>query len=265
MRSGIVKSWGQQKPPLGSQIDWGHPLARELVCLQLFNEAGGGILRDIARGRDYRVSGTPTWDSYGHQFNSTYCDLGNSDDFVVALGDLSFAVVCQPGHVGFPISSRSTSTGQGWELLVGENSTPGQVQLRTSVGSTLTGQQTWVTDDRYRMCIGVISPGYVTLWVERPHRLPYILSQGVRSGLCSNSQNPMLALRGTLYYPGGVSYLGVWKRALPSDEVAWLAADPYAMIQAPRLPVFYSIPAAGPTIFMRRSLAGRTGSRGSYL
>lgn len=36
------------KPPLGSRIDWGHPLASGLVGCWLFNENGGGLVYDLA-------------------------------------------------------------------------------------------------------------------------------------------------------------------------------------------------------------------------
>jgi hypothetical protein len=37
----IISPYNQQKPPLGSQINWGHPLSRGLVGCWLFNEGGG--------------------------------------------------------------------------------------------------------------------------------------------------------------------------------------------------------------------------------
>ena len=35
------------KPPLGSQIDWGHPLSKGLVGCWLFNEGGGAIVNKL--------------------------------------------------------------------------------------------------------------------------------------------------------------------------------------------------------------------------
>src|SRR5678810_530534 len=34
------------KPPMGAQINWGHPLAKDLVVYFVFNE-GGGIARSL--------------------------------------------------------------------------------------------------------------------------------------------------------------------------------------------------------------------------
>ena len=55
--------WGKQKPPLGSRIDTGHPLAQGLVACWLFNEGGGTLVRDITgNGNDATPdTGTPTW------------------------------------------------------------------------------------------------------------------------------------------------------------------------------------------------------------
>ena len=47
------------KPPIGSQIDWSHPLAKGLVGCWLMNEGGGNVVNDIARrnnGTNYGIS-----------------------------------------------------------------------------------------------------------------------------------------------------------------------------------------------------------------
>jgi hypothetical protein len=49
-----------RKPPFGSvEIDWGHPLAPDLICV-LANEGGGGII-NLVQGVAATSSGSPTW------------------------------------------------------------------------------------------------------------------------------------------------------------------------------------------------------------
>ena len=51
-----------QKPPLGSIIDWSHPLARGLVGCWLLNEGGGDAIYDMVENRKATISGL-SWGS----------------------------------------------------------------------------------------------------------------------------------------------------------------------------------------------------------
>ena len=53
----LPKRFGQDKPPVGSQINWGHPLARGLVGCWLLNEGAGRKAYDLS---EYRNHGTLT-------------------------------------------------------------------------------------------------------------------------------------------------------------------------------------------------------------
>jgi hypothetical protein len=54
MRNG----WGRQKPPLGTPIQWGHPLARGLLRSYLFTP---GAVLDSVTGIRLTTSGAPGW------------------------------------------------------------------------------------------------------------------------------------------------------------------------------------------------------------
>src|SRR4051812_47040710 len=41
------------KPPVGTQINWGHPLAKDLVGCWLFNEGGGASFINLANNSDF--------------------------------------------------------------------------------------------------------------------------------------------------------------------------------------------------------------------
>jgi len=51
----LSKRFGQNKPPVGSQIDWGHPLARGLVGCWLLNEGAGGKAHDLSGNNNHGV------------------------------------------------------------------------------------------------------------------------------------------------------------------------------------------------------------------
>jgi hypothetical protein len=48
----------QQKPMLGSMVNWGHPLSQGLVGCWLMNEGAGNLVKDIALGNNGTTSGT---------------------------------------------------------------------------------------------------------------------------------------------------------------------------------------------------------------
>lgn len=46
-------NYGMTKPPLGSVIDWGHPLSKGIVGCWLFNEGQGDIVNDISGNKNH--------------------------------------------------------------------------------------------------------------------------------------------------------------------------------------------------------------------
>lgn len=51
------------KPPIGAQIDWGHPLARKMIACLLINESGGNNIVDLCRGLKLTfANSTTSWD-----------------------------------------------------------------------------------------------------------------------------------------------------------------------------------------------------------
>lgn len=57
---------GARKPPLGTQINWNHPMARGLVGCWLFNEGGGNVIHSatlLSGNLSYRLATLPSVDS----------------------------------------------------------------------------------------------------------------------------------------------------------------------------------------------------------
>src|SRR3990167_10590368 len=55
----LQKRWSQ-KPPVGAQINWGHPLARRLIALFVMNEGGGSPMSLVSSQRMI-PTGAPLW------------------------------------------------------------------------------------------------------------------------------------------------------------------------------------------------------------
>lgn len=66
-------SIGNVKPPVGSVVNWGHPLSNGLVGCWLFNEGGGNTAASIGGINIAGVFGiaTKTWDSTGVKFTTS--------------------------------------------------------------------------------------------------------------------------------------------------------------------------------------------------
>jgi hypothetical protein len=56
----LPQKWGQQKPPVGTPLNTGHPLTPK-VCFWLFNERSGDLTYDLVRGNHGTLVGSPTW------------------------------------------------------------------------------------------------------------------------------------------------------------------------------------------------------------
>ena len=71
-----------QKPLLGRQINWAHPLAKGLVACWVFNEGSGNKVYDIASHRyDLDFVNSPIW-SPGELGHSILFDDSNNDHLI---------------------------------------------------------------------------------------------------------------------------------------------------------------------------------------
>lgn len=81
----ITKRYRDRKPPVGSQINWGHPLARGLVGCWLMNEGGGNILNDLV-GKRVPI-GTSIWQPTPKGIGNRGTNSGNTN---VSTNNLNF-------------------------------------------------------------------------------------------------------------------------------------------------------------------------------
>lgn len=56
-----MSNWGQNKPVLGSQVNWNHPLSKSLVGCWLFNEGAGNKVRNVALNTSSELNTNLTW------------------------------------------------------------------------------------------------------------------------------------------------------------------------------------------------------------
>lgn len=88
---------GRIKPPVGAQINWGHPLSRGLVGCWNFNEGSGDRVSDATgkygAGALVGTTGKPTWETgpHGSQLsltaaNNQYVEVQHNPSYPISIG-----------------------------------------------------------------------------------------------------------------------------------------------------------------------------------
>src|SRR3990167_7263966 len=103
---GRNRSYGKVKPVVGSQINWGHPLAKGLVGCWLMNERGGRKIIDLSKKRITTFTGNSVLDKLGSQLPSNtgvqadtdYMNLGN----ITELKKTPFTVIIKVSIFSYP-------------------------------------------------------------------------------------------------------------------------------------------------------------------
>lgn len=235
-------SWGLQKPPVGAPIAARHPLTNGLLRLWLVNEGAGRLINELASGYASTAAAgdtttVPTWGAQGtvHGGQGYWAPTGPAINTPVASlwvrvrydGNLAGGLQSPIGFAnGFGsaatrekflyVDSTHTVTGYAWDggaryvtssaLVVGGwydivatwDGSNGRIYLNGILNATATCGNTYVSYTVANIWLG----GQATDGTERT-------------------------------WNGIISRAGVWNRALAPAEVAWLYAEPYAMIAPP--------------------------------
>lgn len=105
------KRW-TAKPPLGVQINWSHPLSKDLVGCYLCNE-GGGVIHDLVSGAAFSTLGTPDW-FVDKGVQGARCNANDTGYFVNAnqfqMPTKSVSLFWRGVHVGTPTLSANIAS-----------------------------------------------------------------------------------------------------------------------------------------------------------
>lgn len=224
------KRWSS-KPPVGVQINWGHPLANGLVRAWLMNEAGGLSIFDLVTAKtESWSSGGPSWvvksGGIGLNFLST-----SSVEIPLTAVPASGTTFSIAALVSWDGTNKSTYYG-----ILNDETLPEGLYINSDLG-----QFSFYNSGGHPSGVN-LTPGTV-----------YSVIISVSGGNLSMYQDGVLvatagsiftatwnyigglpavhALGGTVY---GVKY---WKRALTAAEAQQLYLDPYCFLQpmAPRI------------------------------
>lgn len=57
----MSNNWGQNKPPIGSTVNWSHPLSKGLVGAWLMNEGAGNRINDLSKNKNNLINTNANW------------------------------------------------------------------------------------------------------------------------------------------------------------------------------------------------------------
>jgi len=251
------------KPPLGTQIDRGHPLARGLVGCWLMNEGAGNLVANAAgplyKGTFY--SSTALWvptvrgvaSSHDGYTSKRRIKLGNFTD---GWNEITVAIACAAsttGNPGKPITKgRNADCGRTtWEFT---RNAAGMWAFSVPAGDTQYGAtKSFHQETVWRQVVGTYNGAQVQIYIDGQAGTPenrtgpldddplypvYIAAINGDSGGNGDSS----------FFSGDIAWAMIWSRALSPSEIQSLYADPYQMFRRGN-PVVFGGAAAGGTDF----------------
>lgn len=236
------------KPPVGSMVDWSHPLSKGLVGCWLMNEGGGKKVKNLANNRNgIFVGSTASWKTgskgksvylYGASSNPDYVSCGS--DFPT-LPKNAFSIVClvKTDNVSAlynGLVSRTTGAYPTPFDLYIEQNTPlvtlywgGDSShlgyIKTTNALTL-GKWTHIVAVLYRLDLALI-------YFDGKVQSNSSAVTGTQDLI--NSSDVRIGSRGDVFTAlnGQIGYAYIYNRALSPSEVQQLYQDPYQFIYYP--------------------------------
>ncbi len=246
----LTRTW--TKPPLGSQIDWSHPLAQGLACAFLLNENGGPQVLDSVTRLVMPLTGSPAWSSgletsAGSKFGKVACPglLIQPPVTLIWQGRLlttidSFCQLCgivdtgtthriigfeQQGSTTVSASIRTNSGAGSLGAMTISTTNP------TQLGAVYTNSGSNINGDLYRNGSGPQGGSGASTGTSLDYSgTPNILFNWINASFSANCSNDFLLL---------------YSVAQSASNMQWLAAEPYDFILTP-ISTRYFFQAAGP-------------------
>ena len=245
-----------QKPLLGRQINWAHPLATGLVGCWVMNERTGGIIYDLS-GNDQIGTLTSAWSRIAEGIskpNTTNQTISCVTKEVMNINNLTVACRARPDtslSSVAPICGRADSGfgldpgDSGWILLIRQISSTDRIVLNigdgTGVSSDFSRDTGIITNDKFHsFCAYKDSTGNTNIVFDGIELTSVATGLGDisiadRTFKIGNDDN------GADPYAGDIEYIYVWNRPLSADEAKWIHREPYIMFQQNRVR-WFSIP-----------------------
>jgi hypothetical protein len=242
------------KPPLGAQLNRGHPLATRLVGYWLCNEGAGGIVNDCAGSKYHGAITGATWvpGPMGPGLNlsgtAQFVNMGNvldgngvAQDWTIGVW-FSRGAAQSDGSTLYGVLGKCASDGAlGYYLAVYEGNIRAQFSYYSGSKTYTARVQGTATLPKGVPICGVATytaaTGIVSVYVNGVGGGG---TPGVAAGIIiPNTYDLTLGARnegGSNLWIGDVYAAAIWRRALLPSEVAQVYVDPWAMLRPARRP-----------------------------
>ena len=241
------KAWGQVKPTPGYGIDWGHPLAKDLLLCYLFNGVGG-LPTNVARGRRASAVSGATWgvslggeslnfstgaDSFSDTVVPAELQLAATDPFTIEVIVYVTATPSLSYYFGIGSDPNSAPTGGTRRSLFSFGGAANDHIYFWGENQDLDSGISWRTDGSKQHVV-VTSDGTGNFDSMFFYRDGFQIGYGQTPATLITCTGEVWA---GSHHPSGtnaptmrMTKAALYKRKLTKDEVTWLYQEPYAMV-----------------------------------
>lgn len=241
-----------QKPPLGSQLDRSHPLARDLVGYWLLNEGSGNKANDLTGNGN---TGTITGAGWGASDRGPALSMDGTSDYVtvnIAIPEnASFTFLCRvnPSTLKDYNYFFDLTTGTGFYTGPAISDNFRFAYLNTAAGSefrTFTKPTEWAANVWADIVLTVSCSGTnVSCQLYYNGTLRQTLTDP--SGFGADTLGA-LSVNSAYAFVGIYDTAAWYNRALTAAEVAQLYREPFCLIARPRIELWTAVTEEAPTI-----------------
>lgn len=239
----------RRKPRLGARINRAHPLSRDLDAWWLFNERGGAKLWDLTSGKHGTLTNmdpssdwisTPKGGGLSFDGTNDHVNLGNVLAYertqAFSISVWLRTTVTSP-TTGLHIISKA-GTPRGWSLAISgtDANDPWMFTLATTAPNQLIVQYPRPDDTLWHHIVvtytGNSLANGVTFYQDGLPLTQSIIDNDLNGTIVDTAIDLMIGCKstGTLFYPGEIDDIRVWKRVLTISEVKELYRNPYVNI-----------------------------------
>lgn len=248
-----------QKPPLGSQVNWGHPLARGLVGCWLMNEGSGVWVQDYSGNGNHGTcinmspqSNTSGWNPGPHggalvfDGSNDYINCGSGSSLNFGTNDFSVFAWINPKTYAASryLFGRGNANDGWWSQLVWTT----KLIFRIKLLDTATTNSAYVDG---LIDIGDSNWHFVGFTARRSGNLSLFVDGKLDGTPASITTISNVDIAGPVYFgcrDATTSYLNaasnymIYNRALSAEEIAFLYAFPYCMFEDAGFPAWMYSP-----------------------
>ena len=263
----VTRNWRDIKPPVGSTVDWSHPLSKGLGGCWLFNESSGNTVIDLASNnfKGKIIQPVPRWVGGALRFNGGTADylsipLKYTGGYFTVLKDQTFSFLSKcnlanPNYEGLLNAANSasnaiilyydtagaTSNGLSWKYSNGASNPAFHIDASNPIDTSLWHNIT-ITSYTKR---GTINP-ICRLFVDGKEN---VLTTGDALSVTENT-GIHIARGGTTSLNGAIdiNYFYLHNRLLTPDEIRRLHESPYQFIKPSVNRIFSSGGTSAPVV-----------------